>query len=319
MDGKQKKPSGSTGNRRPKAASGGSAQRKKPVQKVAAKPRTAAPQKKAEQVSATPDVVYLPPKPFSRNRLLLRLASVAAVVFALVLGLSVFFKVDKITVSGNNKYGAWDIREASGIENGGNLLTFSRAKAAGKIIKALPYVKSVRIGIKLPDTVMIDVVEVEVTYVLEARNGECWLVSAEGKAVAKCEEQEPQVTRINGVYIEVPKLGEQVKAMETAAPTDEAGNPVPVTVTAAQRLATALDIAQYMERNGIIGGAASISVADMGALEVWYGTRYQMLLGNSTDLSHKIYWMKNVIDNMADYAGGVVDLSDPNDIQYDPF
>ena len=34
--------------------------------------------------SIAEDVVYLPPKPFSRKRLLLRLATVVAVVFALV-------------------------------------------------------------------------------------------------------------------------------------------------------------------------------------------------------------------------------------------
>ena len=37
------------------------------------------------------DVVYIPPKPFRRGRFLLRLATVAAVVFALLLGMSIFF------------------------------------------------------------------------------------------------------------------------------------------------------------------------------------------------------------------------------------
>ena len=48
------------------------------------------PEKKASQ-----EVVYLPPKPFNRNRLLLHLATVTAVVIALLLGVSLFFKVDK--------------------------------------------------------------------------------------------------------------------------------------------------------------------------------------------------------------------------------
>ena len=90
------------------------------------------PRKQLEKkTSIAQEVVYLPPKPFSRNRLLLRLATVVAVVLALVLGISVFFKVETVMVHGTNKYSANDILEASGIEVGDNLLTFSRAKAGG--------------------------------------------------------------------------------------------------------------------------------------------------------------------------------------------
>ena len=52
------------------------------------------------------EVVYLPAQRFSRNRLILQLVSVAAVVVALILGISVFFKVETIQVSGNVKYSA---------------------------------------------------------------------------------------------------------------------------------------------------------------------------------------------------------------------
>ena len=49
----------------------------------------AKPQKKAEKEAPRPlqDVVYMPPKPFMRNRLLLRLATVVAIVLALVLAM----------------------------------------------------------------------------------------------------------------------------------------------------------------------------------------------------------------------------------------
>ena len=96
--------------------------------------KAAPPEKRKSQEpqrSVSSDVVYLPPKPFQRNRLILQLLTVAAVVIALVLGVSVFFKVDeeKILVSGNSKYTAWDIIQASGIRDGENLLTFSRSSA----------------------------------------------------------------------------------------------------------------------------------------------------------------------------------------------
>ena len=80
------------------------------------------------------DVVYTPPKPFRRGRFLLRLATVAAVVFAALIGMSIFFKVETVNVSGCVKYTAWDVSEASGIEQGSNLLSVSRAQISGNII-----------------------------------------------------------------------------------------------------------------------------------------------------------------------------------------
>ena len=51
-----------------------------------------------------PEVVYTMPKPFRKGRFLLKLVSVAAVVLALMLAVSIFFKVDTITVAGAQKY-----------------------------------------------------------------------------------------------------------------------------------------------------------------------------------------------------------------------
>ena len=65
-------------------------------------------------------------------------------------------------VSGTNRYNVASIREASGIEEGESLLAFGKTKAAGKIMENLRYVKSVRIGITLPDTVNIYIEEVDV-------------------------------------------------------------------------------------------------------------------------------------------------------------
>lgn len=276
------------------------------------------PAPRESETKTSPDVVYMAPKPFSRSRFLLRLATVAAVVLALVLGVSVFFKVDDVTVSGAVKYTPWDIRSASGIEEGENLLTLNRAKASGKIIASLPYVHSVRIGIKLPGTVMIDVVEVEVTYAAKAADGTWWLLSAEGRVIEQAA-QEPAGTGILGVTLDSPAVGQAAVALEQPGQTEPDGTTNPVTVTEAQRLQTALEIAQYLERNGIIGEASGIDVTNMGDLEIRYGDRFQIKLGDRTQLSYKISCIKGVIGNLHAYDSGMIDLTDPSAIQYRPF
>lgn len=255
------------------------------------------------------EVVYLPPKPFQRSRLILRLATVAAVVVALILGITVFFKVDrqKIQVSGNEKYTAWEIVEASGLKGGENLLTFSQAGASGRIILALPYVEEVRFGIKLPDTVMIEVVEVPVTYAVRDTQDVWWLLSSSGKVVEKAETGvEESTTKLLGVRIQNATVGNQAVA---APRTPATGEDTPVVITESQRLETALNICQYLEQSGVIGKAASIDVNDMGNLQLWYGQQYQVKHGDDSRLDYKIRYMKSAIDQMDSYQSGVMDVS----------
>ena len=288
---------------------------------------TATAKKPPEQARTSPDVVYLPPKPFNRGRLLLHLATVVAVVVALVLGLSVFFKVEHIEVSGNVKYTAWDVSQASGIVAGDNLLSFGQAKAAGRITTALPYVAKARVGIKLPDTVTINIEEIVVTYAVKANDESWWLISADGKVVEKLGEgAEEGYTKILGVQLDAPESGAQCVAFEThQTQTDPEGNTVPVTVTQAKRLRTALDIASYLEANGVIGKAASVDVNDLSDIQLWYGQQYQVKLGDDSQLSYKISCMNSAINGengLKDHDSGVLDISFttwPDKVGYTPF
>ena len=117
-------------------------------------------------------------------------------------------------------------------------------------------------------------------------------------------------TKILGVQLASPQAGERAVALESStAETDADGNPIPVTVTEAQRLQTALNIAEYLEMNGIIGKAASVDVNDLGDIQIWYGQQYQVKLGDETQLSYKISWMRKAIEQLADYQSGVLDIS----------
>lgn len=302
-----------TGQRRnaaPRKAGGRVQTRKaqRPGAAVAAKSkarRAAAPKKPA------PEVVYTQPGPFNRNRFLLRIATVVAVVLALLFGMSIFFKVKTVTVWGTNKYTAWDVREASGIQEGENLLTISEAKLSSNIRSRLPYVNTVRIGIKLPDTVRIEIEELDVVYAIEGSDGTWWLMRADGGIVEKSNSADAaQHTRILGVQLEEPSVGAQAVAAQPQAETTESGETVPVTVSASEQLSTVVSILQYLESNRIIGEAASLDVTDLSNIEMWYGERFQVLLGDTTQLSYKIGLIKTAIDeHMEAYDSGVLDAS----------
>ncbi|MBQ6832524.1 MAG: FtsQ-type POTRA domain-containing protein [Oscillospiraceae bacterium] len=271
------------------------------------------------------DAVYTQPKPFHRNRFLLRLATVAAVVLALVFGMSIFFKVDqeKITVSGTVKYDPWAVREASGIVDGENLLTLSKGRISDNIMSKLPYIRDVRIGRELPDTVHIQVTELEVVYAVEDSAGEWWLISADGRIVEQCAAASAEdYTKILGVQLSAPEVGSQAAAYEPVQEPDEDGETVPVTVYAGERLQAALQIMQNMEKVGMMGVITSLDVTELEDIQMWYGTRFQMLLGDSKDLYRKVDALKQAVDQMDTYDAGTLDASFtfwPTEVGYTPF
>ena len=312
--------------RRPRTASGPAVRTTKPVRK--------------ERKLKDSDVVYTPPKPFKRTRFLLRLATVAAVVFAVVLGMSIFFKVEHIKVSGCDKYTPWDVSQASGIEIGSNLMTISRAQVGGSIISELPYVETVRVGIILPDTVNIEITEMDAVYAVSDISGVWWLMNETGKIVEQTNGvTAKEYTQILGVYLENAAVGQQATAQEgdtvkipveepvegeTEDPTEETKAPptISVGITGQQRLNTVLTLLQHLSRNSISAQIDSVDVTSLTAIELWYDERFQINLGDTDRLEYKIGALKTTIENMESYESGHLDLSFtnwPDKVGYTPF
>lgn len=269
---------------------------------------SAASQRKKQRT--TPEVVYTPAQPFDRGRLLLQLVTIVAVVLALTFGMSIFFKVETVTVSGNEKYDAYTIWQASGIQEGDNLLSFSKARAGGQIKAKLPYVDTVRIGIKLPDTVNIVIEEWDVLYSIKDSTGLWWLITSEGAVIDQVDGATAgEYTQLMGITLDAPAVGSSAKAVEPLPQTNEAGEIIPVTVLASEQLSTALTIVQYMESESIIGEVTSVDVTDLGDIELWYGLQYQVKLGDTTQLGYKITCMNQAVSQLADYESGEIDVS----------
>ncbi len=313
-----------------KKRSYGSSKPKKPsalslmAESVKEKTKKRRSKKKSGYSQPTPAVIYTEPRVFNRNRFLVQMLTVLAVVLAFVLALSVFFKVETITVTGADVYSAWAIREASGIEEGDNLLTFSHIRAAAQVTENLPYVESVRFGIKLPDTVNIIVEEEEVVYAIKDTVDQWWLMSSSGRIVEQANSGvAANYTQVLGVTLESPAVNLQALAAEAApTQTDASGEFIPVTVTGALRLSTAMQILKALEENDIVGEAASVDVTRIEDIILWYGTRYQVNLGDSTRLDYKIACMNDVILQMSDYQSGILDISFtnwPTQVGYTPF
>ena len=258
-----------------------------------------------------PRIVYTPPKPMRRGRFLWKLVSMAAVVAAVFLGLSVFFRVETITVAGADKYTPWMIRQAAGVQTGDALLSISEARVASRIITELPYIDEVKVGVRLPGTVELQVKELQVAYAVRDEAGGWWLISSSGRAVEQTTaEQAGSYTAAAGVTIRTPKKGEQVRAhaAQAADPAD------PTAVSGDQsgpdeRLEALIAVMTALEENRIIGQVSRIDVSDPGSILLEYPQLLTVRLGDTAKLSYKISILAGAMEQLSRHQSGTLDLT----------
>ncbi len=284
---------------------------------------------KAGRPSQEPEmqIQYTPAKPFNRNRFLLHMATVLAAVLAFVLVMSIFFQVEQVMVSGAEKYTPWEVKEAAGIQEGDALLSLSEAKITARIRNKLPYVGDVRVGIKLPDTVNIEIKELAVVYAAEDADGAWWLMDASGRIVDSTDVAAAKgYTRIQGVKIQAGAVGQQAVGFQPEAEiatdsTDQVVATLP-SVSAKEQFDAAIQILTALEKNGVMGAVNTVDVSNLLKLSLMYDNRYQVTLGDTSRMEYKIGAMKSSVQELGQYQSGYLDVSFtiwPNEVGYRPF
>lgn len=258
-----------------------------------------------------PQVVYRAPRPMRRGRFLWKLVSMAAVVAAVFMALSVFFRVETITVAGTDKYSPWMIRQAAGVEPGDALLGIGKARVASRIIAKLPYVDEVKVDVRLPGTVEIQITELQVTYSIEDENGAWWLISSSGRAVEQVTlEKALGYTRVEGLAIRTPQPGQTVQAIAGQIVDPDDGTSVTQDQSQADRqLRDLITVMTALENNRIIGEVARINVADPADIRLEYPQLLTVLLGDSEQMDYKISYLAAAVRQLEDRQSGELDLS----------
>lgn len=229
-----------------------------------------------------------------------RILIMAAVVAAFVLSMVIFFRVRDIQVTGSTYYTAEEVIAACGITKGDNLLTISRGKAAGSVMAALPYVKTVQVTRHLPDTLELTVTEYDVTYAVQDTSDGYWLVTSDGKITEQTDDKAVKShILVSGFRIASPVIGEQLSVAVTEG-QEAAG---------VGQLAAMTSLLQELEKSDLTKQVVSVDISASYELAFWYGSQYYVKLGNKDDLSYKLEYLKEVLKNLEDYQSGTIDLS----------
>lgn len=233
---------------------------------------------------------------------LYKLLSVLIICAAIIAALTLFFRVDTIAVSGQQRYTSQEVQDATGIAQGDNLFLLNKYDVAQNIVKALPYVEEIRISRKLPDTLLVEVQECGTPLALP-QDGSIWLISPGGKIVEQRSAGDAgDYGTIDGCKLLSPSVGTQI-ALATEY---------------ADQQASLLDLLAALEDAGMLEQVDAIHLDDAGKVVMDYAGRFAVEMPYNADYAMKLKALRLSLESgkIQDNMTGTFDLMQENGDAY---
>lgn len=221
-----------------------------------------------------------------------RILCTALVTGAIVAAMTLFFKVQDVVVSGNERYREEEVVQASGIEKEDNLFLLNKYKAAQTIFEQLPYVEEASINRKLPDTIVITVRECTAAAGIKTEEG-VWLISESGKLLEAVQETAESVPRVIGLALHEPTVSAQLDAGEDGG---------------AAAAALLLNLLSSAREQGMLADIAAIDLTDATAVRLEYLGRFTVKLPWDAEIDYALRMLKSVAEKLETNETGEISL-----------
>lgn len=196
----------------------------------------------------------------------------------LILSLTIFFNIEKITVTGNGQFDETEIIEASGLEYGENMFLTKMSSHADLIMQSVVYLESCEVKRKLPTGIEINVTVCEPLACLETEN-DYLIMSTTGKIFDSSEKPVEGLFLIKGaepVYDLIPGM-----MFESA---DDEG-----------KLNAMLAVCETMKARST-QKVSYIDVTDRYNIKYLYDDRVEVRLGSVNELDYKLKFTEVILN-----------------------
>lgn len=221
-----------------------------------------------------------------------KLMAAAAMLVAVVMGATVFFRVEEMVVAGNVRYAAQQIIDATGIVQGDNLFGMNKFETARQIRRKLPYVEGVNIRRGWPDTLIITVTECEAAARVTGERGQ-WLISKSGKLLELTRNNGEDVIRVDGLNAVQPEAGLTLVVREEQQARGDA----------------LLLLLQALDGCGMLKQVTYIDMTSPSRILMDLDDRFVVKLPVSGDFSYLLGAMGQAVATLEEYETGTLDLT----------
>ncbi len=227
-----------------------------------------------------------------RYSFLLKLFGFLIAAAAMVAAVTLFFRMDHIVVSGNERYTEQEVLDASGLETGGNLYMINKFDVKETIFARLPYVEEVKINRRLPDTLVIEVRECKAAAGVEDAGGGVWLISEQGKLLELASEPPAGCPRVAGCALVEPEPAKQMDFGEGSA----------------FRAGVVLTLLRESDTRDMRKNIGTVDMSDDTAIYFDYLGRFTVFFPWTADVSYKLDSLSTVVDYLESGDTGRIDL-----------
>ena len=221
---------------------------------------------------------------------------------AVVLSMSIFFRVSTIEIVGESRYSDEEILVAAGIEKGSNLFFTNRFSAVTRIYSQLPYIESASISRHPPGRIVIELAESKPLAYVRLEN-DYWIVDRSCKLLQKATAAEAaQYIHVRELTPIAPLVGATIAPGEAEMPK----------VTYLSELLHGLDAWEL---------ADEVSEIDMGNVAnptFRYQGRFTVKMGGFENVSYKLELLQSAVSQLAAGDAGVLDLSTDKRVSFSP-
>lgn len=223
-----------------------------------------------------------------KAKITLFLLFVISILVLCVLSLTVFFKIETISVAGNSTYTAEEILSAAEINKGDNLIRVSGEKLSEKLSVMLPFIEKVKVEKTLPDSLKLIVTETKEEFCF-VNKGNCFSANKNGKIIKK--------------YDTVPE--ELIKVTVSDNVKFTPGKKILFNNEREQTLfEDYLDLTQELKYK-----VNFINISDYFASYIKIDDRIIVKFGSSSYFDDKVAYLKASLGGVSNTAEGVFDLS----------
>lgn len=227
-----------------------------------------------------------------RRRLTRRLAFLTLTLGMAFLAVTIFFRVDKLRVTGTQHYSAEEITKALGIEQGDNLFSFRIQALERRLLKAYPCLSRVHIERQLPDALVVRAVDAVPAAAVDIAGGGNFLVDKTGKLLERSASVPEGVASVTGVLLEDGEPGTRLK--------NEGRRMLLLQLLRAFSDADILDDVDFIN----VSAAYDVRFGYLGRLDI--------RLGEITRLDEKLRLLRRVVEEeLSPSDVCIVHLSDP--------
>ena len=226
---------------------------------------------------------------------------VLVMIGVIVASVTMFFQTNNIEVTGPSRYTPEEIIAASGLMVGDNLFAVNKFEVERRIKEQYPYVASVEIRRRLPDTFLFTVTERTPVAYLDVGE-QRWILDKDAYLL------EPLSISETVPYLQVVSASEAVdphSGKRLTLPEEGAVNALEAVMDGLSDL-------------NIIAEVGQIDVSKLYRLTFLYQNRLQVQLGNAEKMEKKLRLFATILAELDATDRGVLNVSEPPEGRFQP-